>query len=283
MNKKTCKKIIDNKNLFVPSIFTLRQFNVLKKYYLNKNLTKTEKTYLYTSIKKKIKALELFNEEYYINGKNMLPERIEKSKEILNNIKENAFISGSFLFKKNYNDIDIFIISKKRKQFSKGKFHYNFITEKDLDKPMIASAALYCISNFEMPIIKVERKRYGMENTLMAYQIALSEHIEKEGFKTLKNLIMEYNIVVKNKILDSYELHKKYQNISKSSDFIEKINQITKELLFFSYSNRYLYDEIVKFSKKFPQLIKEYKSNKNLIVTKRLLDEIKRECRKVQI
>lgn len=282
MNKKTCKKVIENKKMFVPAIFTERQFEVIRKYTTNDKLTITEKTYLYTSIKKKMQALQLLKEEFYITGKDMISKRVEEAKNILSKINEKAFISGSFLYKENYNDIDIFILSKKRKQSEKEKRHYIYITEKDLKKPMLASAALYSISNFNLPKINVPRKRYGMDNTIMAYQIAISEHMDNEGFKTLKDLIMEYYLIVKNKVLDSYELSKLYGEIENSSNAIEKINLMIKELLLFSYSKRYLYDELVKFTKDFPKLINEYIANENLIVYKKVYDEIKSECRRVK-
>lgn len=282
MDKKISNIILRSKNNFVPYIFTERQFEIIKKHQNNDSLSQTEKTYLYTSIKKKMDALSLLKEEFYINGRNMLHDRVEKAKYILRSINKQAFISGSFLFKKKFNDIDIYVISKRRKQYTKGKNNFVHITTSDLNKPIFASAALYSVSNFELPRIKVPRKRYGFTNTIMAYQISIKEYLEKEGFKTLKYLLMEYYLVVKNKILDSYELTFEYERITRSVKAIEEINIMIKKLLLKSYSNRYLYDELVRFSKWLGEDIKSYKANDNLIIYKEVFDEIKNECKRAE-
>jgi hypothetical protein len=276
MDDKICKIVVGNKDSFVPFIFTDKQHIILKKYLDKKTLTNNEKVYLYSSISKKIKALSLLKQEFYIKGKNMIPQRVEKSKSLLSNLNKNAFVSGSFLYKKNFDDIDVFVLSKKRKQYTKNKIHYVFITHKDLEKPMIASAMNYCVSNFELPIINVKIKKYGLENTLLAYQMSISE-LKEEEFKSLKNIIMEYYLLVKGVVLDSYELTMKYEEIRKG-DSIKKINSMAKDLLLKSYSKRYLYDEFAKLSVNLSKLIKKY-DDQDIVIYKDFFDEIKNECR----
>ena len=122
MNQNICNTIIENKGKFIPQLFTEKQVEIMQRYMQNKPLTNTEKTYLYSSRKKKIEALQILKEEWYVNGKNMIPERVEKAKQILRELhKEKAFISGSFLHAKEFNDIDIFIVGKRRKQYREEK------------------------------------------------------------------------------------------------------------------------------------------------------------------
>ena len=99
MNQNICKIIVENKAKFIPHLFTERQVTIMQRYLQNQSLTNTEKTYFYSTIKNKIAALTIFQEEWHIKGNNMIPERVEEAKRILREIdKEKAFISGSFLF-----------------------------------------------------------------------------------------------------------------------------------------------------------------------------------------
>src|SRR3989338_10671501 len=282
MDKKVCNKIIEHKSEFTPSIFTRRQIDILQKYLSSQKLKRTEKTYLYSSIKKKIDALSLLNEEFYYYGKNMIPERVAKAREMLGKISEKAFISGSFLFSEKYNDIDLYIVSSRRKQFTKGSVHFIHIAESDLKKPVFISAAQYCFSNFPITIMNPIIKRMGFNDLVMAYEMSINEILYKEGQKTIRDVIFEYFMQIKNKILDSYELKTKMDEIAKSKDSISTLNSMVAELLLNNYSRRYIYDELVKFTKRLGQDIKEFKANENLIIYKEVFDRVKDECRRAE-
>jgi len=223
--------------------------------------------------------LNTLNEEFHINGKNMISKRITESKQILKQLNKKAFISGSFLYAKNYNDIDIYIISKKRKQYHKGNKHFIFITESDLKFPLFASVSQYSIANFEIPNYKIHKKRALLDENILSYQISIKEILENETPDSLKYLILEYHLIIKNKLLDSYELSQEHKKIIQSKNNIKKINSMLKEIILHSHSKRYVYDTFVKFTKKLDKDIKTYSNNKNLIIYKQLFDEIKNECR----
>src|SRR3989338_3796070 len=124
MDKKMCKLIIERKAQLVPTIFTKTQITLLEAYLTEKPLTSSQKSYLYSTIKKKIDALASLQQESYITGQNMIPERVEQAKQILKELGyPKAFISGSFLFKEKYNDIDVFVISSKRKAYRVANKH----------------------------------------------------------------------------------------------------------------------------------------------------------------
>ena len=139
MQENILKTIIENKARFIPILFTEKKVSLIEKHLQNmktekneekQNLTPTEKTILYSTIKKKVYALMLLKEEFYIKGQDMIPERVNKAKQILVELKkekgaDKAFISCTFLFAKEYNDIDIYIISTKRKQFHKKEENFD--------------------------------------------------------------------------------------------------------------------------------------------------------------
>ena len=120
----------------------------------------------------------------------LLNAGIEKVAFVLPKDKK-AFISGSFLFSEHYEDIDLYIISNKRKQFHKDKIHYIFITNSDLSKPLFNSASKFCVSNFLIaanPIIS----RPNFNELVSSYQIAINEILDNESLKESREIIFQY-------------------------------------------------------------------------------------------
>ncbi len=259
MNQNICKTIINNRFQFIPHLFTEKQVMLMQKYIQHKVLTNTEKTYLYSTIKNKISALQLLKEEWYITGKNMIPERIEQAKHILKELnKEKAFISGSFLFAKDYDDIDIFIVGKRRKHKQDGKKHFMYITEKNLTHPIYFSCLLYSVSTFPagkiIPLIK--RPEYG--ELVMVYERAINEILDNDDQKMVRDLLFEYTLQIKKEILDSFSLDKTFNTIKKmpKKQKIEVVNNMIKEILLHLYSTRYVYDMLSWFVTQLEQNIK---------------------------
>src|SRR3989338_7891340 len=305
MEKKILKNIVENKAKFVPLLFTAKQVNLIEKYLQNmkkgkdketQKMTPTEKTILYSTIKKKVDALMLLKEEFHIKGQNMIPERVEKAKEILKAInKEKAFISGTFLFAQDYNDIDIYVISNKRKQFhqkeetSDKELHFIYITENDLKKPIFNSASQYCVANFfiETPHANIEKPAFS--DLVMTYEMAVTEimnsEIDKdEDQKTSRELIFEYNLQVKNIVLDSYTLSKRFNEVIslKMNDKISIINMMAKELLIKLYSPTYLYNELTKFVKQLKKDIEFIDLHDHLLIFVEVLGGVKDACRRTK-
>ncbi|MBR9690207.1 hypothetical protein GOV08_00830 [Candidatus Woesearchaeota archaeon] len=286
MNQKICKLVVENREKFIPNLFTFKQIDILNRYLLKTKLTNTEKTYLYSSIKRKIAALETLRHEFYINGiNNMLKERVKEAKSILKKLnKEKAFISGSFLFSKEYNDVDIYIISKKRKQYHVEKNHFIFITKEDLKKPIFQSAAKYSVSNFFIDLEKPIIKRPGYNDLIMTYEIAINEIIDNDDQKALRDLIFEYNLQINRHVMDSYLLMKEFNRIKrlKSKEKIKFVNETARELLINLYSKKYLYNELGPFLKRIKNAIEEYQKNENLEIYHEMLNKVKDECRRAK-
>ena len=63
MNTNIFKSIIEHKKQFIPHLFTQRQIEIMNKYLKKEALNPTEKTYLYSTIKRKVAALNLLKTE----------------------------------------------------------------------------------------------------------------------------------------------------------------------------------------------------------------------------
>jgi predicted nucleotidyltransferase len=117
-------------------IFTDREMEVIDRKVKNKKLSQTDSNYLYRFIKPKLKEMESIDARKMLDKMeyNQKIESIEKKikKSILENIKEvNAIILyGSIIQNnyKNYNDVDILIVTK-TKIYSKPKEKYQKIKE----------------------------------------------------------------------------------------------------------------------------------------------------------
>src|SRR3989344_1946061 len=54
---------------------------------------------------------------YNPHNQKLVKERIKQAEEILNQISaKHCFITGSFLYKEKYNDIDVFVVSRSKKE-----------------------------------------------------------------------------------------------------------------------------------------------------------------------
>ncbi len=284
MVENICKQIIDKRKELVPYIFTSRQIEIIRKYFQKEKLSSTEKTYFYANIKKKIDALNLFKEEFYITGGTMVPGRVKKAKKYLQELgREKAFISGSFLYKKSYEDIDVYVVGKQRKSFHRDNFHIIQITEKDLQNPIFVSTAKYSVSTFLLDYVKPIIKRPSFDDLIILYQMVINEILNKEDLKALRELVLEYHLQTGGVVLDSFTLFKKTDEIKKKTDKkkIEIINQLTKEIFLTSYSKKYTENHLSKFLKVLRQDVKD-EPHGNLTIFIDLFGDIKNECRTVK-
>jgi predicted nucleotidyltransferase len=285
MNEKICKMVVAKKTLLVPSLFTEKQVSVLERYISGRKLSRTEQACLYSAIKKKVDALGALKEEFYEKGSGIIKERVERAKEILHRInKEKAFISGTFLYAKNYNDIDIYIISRKRKQHYRGKEHYIYITESDLRKPIFLSASKCSVANFHIEEKEPIIKRPSFNDLIVTYEMAINEILDDSDQKTLRDVIFEYHLQTRKEVLDSYTLHSMTKELKSRSraEKINEVNRMVKEILLHAYSNRYTYLELIKFLSRLRKDIASMTTNDNLIIYRDMLTEAKDECRRAE-
>lgn len=280
MDENICKTIIEHKKMFVPHLFTQRQVDIMSKYLQKSHLNNTEKAYFYSTIKKKISSLNLLKEEFYITGQKMIPARIKQAKQILKEINKKAFISGSFLYKKDYVDIDIYVISNRKKSYHKDGKHFMFITEKMLRDPIFFSSFKYSVANFSTEI-KPIIKREDLEEFMFTYQWVINQILDKEDQKELRDIVFQYNLQIKQIFLDSYTLYKKTEEIKKlpQKERIRKVNQLTKEVILKTHSKSYIYNVLSRYSKDFVEMGKEYKTD-NIPIFIKFAQEVKNACRR---
>lgn len=279
MNKNILKTILQMKGSFIPLIFTEKQFNVLRKHSAKARLSNAEKKALYTSIKKKMEALNLFSreqkdKEYYINSPNeIISIKLKEAKQLIDNYSkeyDNVFIAGSFLFSEDSNDIDIFIIKEKgyKEIWDKNK-HLIFLSEKKLADPVFQSASLISISNFIIPR-KIKKKKPSLSALMATYHEAVIEYMKKEKKpESIRRLVFDYNLFCKNKLLNGKEL-----KITSEKLQLNDLNVLIKGLCKRFFSETYLYVAVHDYINTLKQSIKNIMPNKHLITFKNTYEEM---------
>ncbi|MFO8015819.1 MAG: hypothetical protein R6U32_01810 [Candidatus Woesearchaeota archaeon] len=279
MDKKILKTVLQRKRLFVPLIFTERQFNVLRKYSSNAGLSNAERKALYTSIKDKMEALSSFSgeykdREYYISSPGeIMPSRLAEAKEIVDAYSkkhDRVFVAGSFLFSRDFNDIDIFIVRKRgyRERWDRNR-HIIFLPERRLSSPVFQSASLISVSSFLIP--RKTRKRRPFLSELMAtYHEAVIEHMKKEKKpESIRRMVFHYNLFCRNRLLNGRELKRLSGEIE-----LDGLDTLMKGLCKKLFSASYLYVEVHDYIKTLKDSIRNIRPNTHLIRFKDTYEEM---------
>ncbi len=245
-------------------IFTSLQLNILKKRLQKKQLDSNEKTYYYKYIKPKLKAmLSFFNiSEINIMGREyMIDDRIAEAVEILNKIKKKhknkrIMISGSFLFNKNYNDIDVFIFTKYDKEdYNKGKMHVNFLPENALGSLFFSSLSEVSISNFYY--IHKNEFDIGLSNVLQNYELLINSILNKENYqKELRDFLLNTEYISTGVILNTKQLYALRKKINR----IKMISNTLINALILGYNKNRL-NNLKRYIADYRKLLKQYKSS----------------------
>ncbi len=186
---------------------------------------------------------------YNPNDENMMKEKIEEAQKILDSIPAKyCFISGSFLFKKSYRDIDVFIISRTKKEIKliNKKINLIMIDFNELYSLFYHSVSKSCIAKNLLP-------KKPLKVTIADYWDVINEAIptilnEKNKYhKNIRFLILYTEYFKYNRILDTYELRRKiekFRNFREILDYAKKeipltINSHIKK----SYIKRYFYTQ----------------------------------------
>ena len=269
MDNKLLEIVIEKKELFVPLLFTKKQLNVIERYHSKKSLSGAQKKALYTSITKKMKALESLcmqekNSELFIRGADcIIPSRLKEAKKIVSKLSkdfEKVFVSGSFLFSKQYNDIDIFIIRKRgyREKAEKDK-HIVFLPESSLSKPVFQAASLISVSNFIIPS-RIIKKKSSLSEVMELYHEAVIEKMSNTKKKeSVRSLVFMHSLFSKNNILNGKELSKLSNNTT-----LNRLDIMAKELLKSLFSETYLYVEVHDYIKTLGDSISNIRLNTHL-------------------
>lgn len=240
-------KLIEKKEALVPTIFTEYQFKLVLKKLKGATLLENEKVYFSKSISKKLRSLDMIKEEFQIyGGEDIIFERVQKSKKILNNLKRKfknkmLIISGSYLYSNKYNDIDVFVISKYEKQdFSDGELSINYVKKDFLKSLMFQSIKKCCISTHELN--HNINEKVDISDLIRSYEQLLldikNKYPKKESIKTF---LLISHFLKTSSSLSSKELYEEYQRLKNKKPLIfnklfvctllESINKKAKNFL----------------------------------------------------
>lgn len=180
---------------------------------------------------------------------NVIREREKKIEDMFSSIPYRyCFITGSFIFKKKYKDIDVFVItrSKKKVELKDKKIKIQTIDFNDTHSLFYHSIAKCCVAKNILPTKEVRA-------TIADYWSIINEAIptilnEKRNYKKyIRDVVLYTEYFKAGIILSSEELN---DRINKFKDFMEVMDYIKKEVPAIirkkarsSYIKRFFYTE----------------------------------------
>ncbi|MCK4521093.1 MAG: hypothetical protein KAU20_00845 [Nanoarchaeota archaeon] len=271
VNLKHFKEI---KKDIVPSLFTEHQFNLINKKFSKKRMTDSEKNEFSRSISRKMKAInKILKKEtkgVFIYGKERIkPDRLKLIYKYLNNFSrkfknKHVIITGSFLYNENYNDIDIFVISKYEKEdYNIGKVHINYFTEDVYNSLFFRSIKKLCISNKEMLQYQL-KERVDIDTFISLYQELFNDLDNNfKGIKsTLREFLLQASFISKTPIPDSLDLKREVENLLKLKNSKEIIKNIFINTVLIGVNKKKALNAMKSMIFSYKELIKEYKQHK---------------------
>ena len=179
----------------------------------------------------------------------ILKERLKQAEELLSQIPAKyCFISGSFLYREKYNDIDIFVISRSKKEFTVNnkKVKITVIDFNDLYSLFYHSISKSCIAKNMLP-------QKSLKVTFSDYWNVINEAIptlmnEKDKFhKNVRFLILYTEYFRSGKVLGTFELAEKITSFNDYQEILEyiknELTEIIKKEMKLSYAKRFFYTQ----------------------------------------
>ena len=269
--KLTVEQLKENNSLLVPAIFTKRQLGLLQNKLQHKKLSNNEEAYFSRTVSKKLNAISSLTglgKKYCISGENeMLPERKKEALKLLRTIERNhkgtkILISGSFLYHKKYNDIDVFLITNYDKEdYWKDGIHYNYLPSDSLGTLFFDSISKISISNFDVNSIKV-KEQPSINNLITKYQEVMQDINQKKisWLKIdLRDFILECSYADGKVVLNSKQLKHKLDLILNHKTKMK----IIQRMFVSAIANNFPDAKVKKIStdliKSYKELMKEYR------------------------
>ena len=186
---------------------------------------------------------------YNPQNERMIKERIERAEALLNQVPAKyCFITGSFLYKEKYNDIDVFVISRTKKEikFKDKKVKITLLDFNDLYSLFYHSISKSCIAKNILP-------QRPSKATISDYWHVINEAVpvllnEKNKFhKNVRFLILYTEYFRTKEILDTFQLT---QRINQFKTYKEILHYIKSEIIKIimqnikpSYAKRFFYTQ----------------------------------------
>ncbi len=180
---------------------------------------------------------------YNPHNEKLIGERLKEAEQLLAQIPAKyCFITGSFLSREKYKDIDIFVVTRSKKEITlkNRKVKITTIDFNDLYSLFYHSVSKSCIAKALLP-------QRPLKVTLSDYWQVINEAIptllnEKDRFhKHVRFLILYTEYFKTNEVLDTHQLNEK---INSYSDYRKIMDYVKRELP--SIINRYAKPSYVK-------------------------------------
>lgn len=179
----------------------------------------------------------------------LLKKRASSIQKILRQItSKHCFITGSYLYKDKYEDIDVFVISRSQKEISCKipKVHITTIDFNDLHSLLYHSLIKSCVAKHILPI-------KDLKVTISSYWDVINEAIpsllnEKNLYhKHVRNLVLYTEYFKSKVVLDTYELTMKIAEFRAYADVLEyakhEVPNIMRKHTKKSYLRRFFYTQ----------------------------------------
>ncbi len=179
----------------------------------------------------------------------IIKERIEQAKELLERIPvKYCFITGSFLYKQRYRDIDIFVVSRSKKKFvvDNQKARITVIDFNDLYSLFYHSISKSCIAKNILPVRQ-------LKVTLSDYWQVVNEAVptllnEKDQYhKNIRFLVLYTEYFRSGDVLDSFQLDQKIRQFKDYREILKYVDATAPKVLKMkakrSYLKRFFYTQ----------------------------------------
>ncbi len=271
----------------VPVLFTEHQFRLIAKRFSNKKMTASERNEFSRAISRKMNAIsKILRKEtkgVYVYGKEKIrPDRLKSAIRYLRKFSrkfknKHIIITGSFLYSKRYNDIDLFVLSKYDKEdYNMGKFQINYLTEDAYHSLFFKSITKLCISNKEIGEFPLKEK-INIDTFISIYQGLFNElsRMRLEKLKsTLRDFLLQAAFINSSPLPDSFDLRKEVDNIVKIKNPKEIIKNIFVNAVLMGIERKKALKEMKDMLSSYQDLMKEYKQHRNYYLD--VMDAFKR-------
>ena len=184
---------------------------------------------------------------YNAHNDKLLDQKIKIAESIFKEIKvKHCFISGSFIYKENYKDIDVFIVSRTKKNIKlrNKKIKITPIDFNNTQSLFYHSITKSCIANSPLP-------KKELKVTISEYWNIINEAIptilnEKNKYhKNIRFLVLYTEYFKTGTILDTYELNEKINSFKKYEEILQYVEQEVPKIMIDnvkpSYGRRFFY------------------------------------------
>jgi len=266
--------IAEIKSDIVPAIFTEKQFNLIIKRFSGKKLSQGERNNFSRYVSKKMKAIYKIAKKdikkmFVYGNEHILKERKELALKYLKKYSrkfknKHVLITGSFLYKKEYKDIDIFVIAKYEKDdYKEKKFHINYFDEELYSSLFFRSISKLCISNKKIGEHKLNEE-VNINTLISLYQEILNDlKTRRIADKIiLRDFIIQSYYLRNSIIIDSYNLNLEVSRILNLKSIKETIKSILIDAIIIGVEKKESIKAMKKTISSYEELMKEYRQHK---------------------